>query len=224
MIFHLTIDLTKPSPPAIVSLVLTDPNASQSVQSDPFRITNHIGTYKKNLTRPRRQYNPVEPLPNPASGDAYIYAVHFYEGEQSGLLKLQFGNAGKATLNAGSIAFQCAFSTDEKWDSLSPFKPGSLPTDEHDLAVGGFSTKWLGFPFIYLKEKERLWTKHTFRIDMSNEKILSKAKFILVRINPNYSVSESQYKNNTIVIPLEKPQEWTSVTQDPSDTPTPNNE
>lgn len=215
--FPLTVDLTKPIYTS-VKLVLTDLNNHQSLVSSPCRIASHITLYKKTLPLPKRYHQPSIPAPAPASGDAYIYAAHFYEGVQSGLLKLQFGNAGKIVLDTPTLAFQCAFSTDEKWDSLSLSEPSALLTNQHDLAAGGFSTKWLGLPFIYLEERERLWTKHTFRIDMSNEEVRSKAKFLLVRINPNYSVSESQYENNTIVVPLKKPQEWTSIIQDPSDT------
>jgi serine/threonine protein kinase len=160
---------------------------------------------------------PAAPTPSPLAGDAYLYAAHFYYGEEIGMLKLQFGNAGSASLDCSSLAFQCAFSTDGQLDSLLPAKSGAFPEMGIDVAAGGFTTEWLGLATPFLAPGKKLWTKHTFRIDTSDPAMRSKAKYLIVKISPLYSISESNYLNNVIAIPLDHPEEWHSVTQDPSD-------
>lgn len=160
---------------------------------------------------------PAAPTPSALAGDAYLYAAHFYYGEEIGMLKLQFGNAGNASLDCSSLAFQCAFSTDQQLDSLLPAKAGAFPEMGIDVAAGGFTTEWLGLATPFLAPGKKLWTKHTFRIDTSDPEMRSKAKYLIVKISPLYSVSESDYLNNVIAIPLDHPEEWHSVTQDPLD-------
>lgn len=160
---------------------------------------------------------PGAPPPSPGAGDAYIYAAHFYLGSDVSLLKLEFGNAGKGILYGDSLAFQCAFSTDERLEDLVPANSGAMPSPGQDLAAGGFTTKWLGHDRVYLMAGKKLWTKHTFRIDSSDPEVLARAKFLLVKISPHHSVVEADYLNNVIAIPLDHPDQWHSVTQDPAD-------
>ena len=160
----------------------------------------------------------------PASGrqgplGAYLYAAHFYLGDDVGLLKLEFGNAGYSYVNSSGLVFQCAYSIDDRMDELLPATAGAVPESGRDLAAGGFTAEWLGLGGQYLMPGKKLWTKHTFRIDTSNEEVLKVAKFLLV------SVSKSGFHpgvgagavGNVIAIPLEHPNQWHSVTQEPTD-------
>jgi hypothetical protein len=133
------------------------------------------------------------------------------------LLKLQFGNAGKGTLPCHFLSFQCAFSTDDRLDALAPANSEVFPEPGIDIAAGGFTSKWLGLDRAYLMAGRKLWTKHTFRIDTGNPDLLARAKYLLVKISPLHAIAESDYQNNVIAIPLDHPDQWHTVTQDPTD-------
>ena len=196
-------------------------------------IANHRQSHKPPVpdsprpVAPSGVANPIVPntSPNTAmprigssyAGDAYIYAAHFYLGADVSLLKLQFGNAGTAYLDPGSLAFQCAFSIDDRFDPLAAAAPGVYPEPQKDLAAGGFGGRWLDLEGTSLLPGKKLWTKHTFRIDTSDPELLQRAKYLLVKVNPRGSILESNYDNNVIVIPLEYANQWHTVTQDPKD-------
>jgi hypothetical protein len=158
---------------------------------------------------------PTPPEPGIMGGDAFLYAAHFYFGDQVGLLKLQFGNAGESPLDIADLSFQCAFSVDDKLDPLLPASAGALPMDGLDVAAGGFSGSWLGMSLAPLASQRKVWMKPTFRIDTSTRELFEHAKFLIVKISPFYQIPESNYKNNTIVIPLENQNQWNTSTQDP---------
>ena len=151
------------------------------------------------------------------AGDAFIYAGHFYLGDQVGLLKLQFGNAGEWPLDIAELSFQCAFSVDDKLDSLAPATAGTMPEDGLDVAAGGFTGTWLGMGLQPLASQGKVWMRQTFRIDTSNRELLGHAKFLIVKISPFYQIPEANYKNNIIAIPLENPNQWNTATLDPKD-------
>jgi serine/threonine protein kinase len=167
------------------------------------------------------QKTPHVPTPSPFGADAYIYAAHFFYGEEIGLLKLQFGNAGRGMMDCASLLFQCAFSNDTEWGPLVPARAGHMPVDGNIVAAGGFTAKWLEANNLLLMPGRKIWTKHTFRIDTSDPDIRENAKYLLVKISPDYSITESNYRNNVVAIPLDYPDEWHSVTQDPADLVTP---
>lgn len=167
---------------------------------------------------------PAVPAPLTTSGDAYIYAAHFYLGEETGLLKLEFGNAGVYHLTSSRLAFQCAFSIDGRLDDLVPAGSGEIPSFGLDVAAGGFSTDWLGLEEGSLMPGKKHWMRHTFRIDVSDPEIRATAKYLVIKISPHYLIGESNYLNNEIAVPLEYPNVWHSVTQDPADAVKPKEE
>lgn len=220
-VFQLKLDLSEPVPPA-VRLVLGQLKGHPPLASNLVEIEENIAQHRRRNQSSQTRATvghplPIAPSPSPSSGDAYIFAAHFYLGSDVSLLKLQFGNAGVGTLSSSRLDFQCAFSTDESLDTLLPANADLLPSPGKDLAAGGFSSKWLAIENEFLAPQKKLWTKHTFRIDTSNPDLLEQAKFLLVKVSPRYSIVESNYLNNVIAIPLDHPDEWHSVTQDPTD-------
>lgn len=113
------------------------------------------------------------------------------------------------------VTFQCAYSINDQWDELKPGGeryPDAELTMGEDIAAGGFNTKWFGV----IAPDEAMLTKgiqmkHVFQIDLSNEQIMSKAKFILVKINYGKSRAESDYTNNVIALPISSEEVWTEI-------------
>ncbi len=111
--------------------------------------------------------------------------------------------------------FQFAYSIDEKWDTLiagGNANPDANPTINKDIAAGGFSTEWCGIH----NAKEQLENgdfqmKHVFQIDLKNEHIANKAKFILIKINALHTWQERNYENNIIALPLNKEGTWIEI-------------
>lgn len=231
--FNLSLDPLN-NPPSAIKLLIVNTDGSRELASNLLPIVEETAQYlkeladnKKKATTPVRveapnipaTNNPTPPIPYNITNaaDLYIYAGHFYQGDEVGLLKLNFGNAGTIAFTGNAIAFQCALSIDDTWHELLPNAPGVMPTYFNDLAVGGFTTKWLGFSSMFIEANKKIWMKHTFRIDTSNEEVMNAANFLLIKINPHQNLIETNHKNNIICIPLEKKNEWVSVTQDPSD-------
>jgi serine/threonine protein kinase len=147
----------------------------------------------------------------------YLYAAYFYLGDDVSLLKLEFGNAGHSYLNCNGLMFQCALSIDDRMDELLPAAEGSLPGVGRDLAAGGFTAEWLGLDHQYLMPGKKLWTKHTFRIDTSNDEVLKAAKFLLVSVSQSGFQTSAVTNGSVIAIPLDHPNQWHTVTQEPTD-------